>query len=41
MKNMLGKAVWIIPALGKSKPICGIGFAQGPGCITLVGIVES
>lgn len=28
---MLGKAAWVIPALGKGKPICGIAFAQGPG----------
>lgn len=41
MKNVLGKAVWVIPALGKDEPICGIAFAQGPACITLVGIVES
>ncbi|GAB0209850.1 hypothetical protein GRJ2_003450700 [Grus japonensis] len=32
MKNMLGKTVWVIPASGKGKPICGIAFAQGPGC---------
>jgi len=31
-RNMLGKTVWLIPALGKGKPICGIVFAQGPGC---------
>ncbi|XP_064902006.1 uncharacterized protein LOC135577289 [Columba livia] len=31
MKNMLGKAVWVTPASGKGKPICGIVFAQGPG----------
>ena len=30
--NMLGKTVWVIPASGKGKPICGIAFAQGPGC---------
>ncbi|GAB0192637.1 hypothetical protein GRJ2_001729100 [Grus japonensis] len=32
MKNMLGKTVWVISASGKGKPICGIAFAQGPGC---------
>ncbi|GAB0205179.1 hypothetical protein GRJ2_002983500 [Grus japonensis] len=32
MKNMLGKTVWVIPTSGKGKPICGIAFAQGPGC---------
>ncbi|GAB0183648.1 hypothetical protein GRJ2_000830100 [Grus japonensis] len=32
MKNMLGKTVWVIPASGKGKPICGTAFAQGPGC---------
>ncbi|GAB0203748.1 hypothetical protein GRJ2_002840400 [Grus japonensis] len=31
MKNMLGKTVWVSPASDKSKPICGIAFAQGPG----------
>lgn len=31
MKNVLGKAVWIHPALGKGRPMCGIAFAQGPG----------
>lgn len=28
-----GKALWVAPPLGKHKPICGVGFAQGPGCI--------
>ncbi|KAK4819214.1 hypothetical protein QYF61_027044 [Mycteria americana] len=32
IKSMLGKTVWVIPALGKGKPIRGIAFAQGPGC---------
>jgi len=32
MKNMLGKTVWGIPAMGKGKPIHGITFAQGHGC---------
>ena len=32
IKNMLGKTVWVIPALGKDKPIRGIAFAQGHGC---------
>ncbi|GAB0208180.1 hypothetical protein GRJ2_003283700 [Grus japonensis] len=32
MKNMLVKIVWVSPASDKSKPICGIAFAQGPGC---------
>ena len=30
--NMLGKTVWVIPAMGKDKPIRGIVFARGPGC---------
>ena len=30
---MLEKTVWVIPALLKGKPIHGIAFAQGPGCI--------
>lgn len=30
--NMLGKVVWVTPALGKSKPIRGTAFAQRPGC---------
>lgn len=29
---MLGKTVWVIPALSKGKPIGGIAFAEGPGC---------
>ena len=33
IKSMLGKTVWVIPASSKGKPICGIVFAQGPGCI--------
>ena len=32
MHNMLGKTVWVSPASGKGKPVCGIAFAQGPGC---------
>jgi len=32
MRNMLGKTVWVSPALGKGKPVRGIAFAQGPGC---------
>lgn len=32
MRNVLGKAVWIHPASGKGKPMCGLAFAQGPGC---------
>lgn len=31
IKNMLGKTVWVIPDLGKGKPICMNAFAQGPG----------
>ncbi|XP_064901556.1 uncharacterized protein LOC135577261 [Columba livia] len=31
-RNMLEKAVWVIPALGKGKHTHGIVFAQGPGC---------
>jgi len=33
MRNMLGKTVWVNPASGKGKPVRGIAFAQGPGCI--------
>ena len=32
IKNILGKTVWVIPASGKGKPICGTAFAQGPRC---------
>ena len=32
VKNMLGKAVWVLPAFGKGKPLRGTVFAQGPGC---------
>ncbi|KAK4819224.1 hypothetical protein QYF61_027054 [Mycteria americana] len=32
IKSMLGKTVWVIPALGKGKPIRGTAFAQRPGC---------
>ena len=32
VKNMLGKAVWVLPASGKGKPLRGTVFAQGPGC---------
>jgi len=31
-RNVLGKTNWVIPALGKDKPILGIVFAQVPGC---------
>ena len=31
VKNVLGKAVWVLPASGKGKPLCGTVFAQGPG----------
>ena len=31
-RNILGKTVWVIPASGKGKLICGIVFAQGPEC---------
>lgn len=33
VKNMLGKAVWVLPPCGKGKPLRGTVFAQGPGCI--------
>ena len=32
IRNMLGKGVWVTPALGKGKPMRRITFAQGPGC---------
>ena len=32
VKSMLGKAVWVLPASRKGKPLCGTVFAQGPGC---------
>ena len=32
VKSMLEKAVWVPPASGKGKPLCGTVFAQGPGC---------
>ena len=32
VKNMLGKAVWVLPASGKGKPLHGTVFAHGPGC---------
>ena len=32
VKNMLKKAVWVLPASGKGKPLRGTVFAQGPGC---------
>jgi len=32
MRNMLGKTVWVSPALGKGKPVHGFASAQGPGC---------
>jgi len=32
MQNMLGKTVWVSPALGKGKPVRGIAVPQGPGC---------
>ena len=31
VKNMLGKAVWVLPAFGKGKPLHGTVFAQAPG----------
>ena len=31
IKNMFGKAVWVLPASGKGKPLHGTVFAQGPG----------
>ena len=31
VKSMLGKAVWVLPASGMSKPLRGTVFAQGPG----------
>ena len=31
VKNMLGKAVWVLPFSGKDKPLRGTVFAQGPG----------
>ena len=31
-RNVLGKTVWVTPAVGKGKPMCRITFAQGPGC---------
>ena len=31
VKSMLGKVVWVLPASGKGKPLCGTVFAQGPG----------
>lgn len=33
IKNILGKTVWVIPTSGKGKPLCGIAFGQGPGCM--------
>lgn len=30
--HTVGKSVGLTSALGKGKPICGITFAQGPGC---------
>ena len=32
VKDMLGKAVWVLPASGKGKPLRGTVFAHGPGC---------
>ena len=32
VENILGKTAWVSPASGKGNPICGIAFAQGPGC---------
>ena len=45
-KNMMGKTVWVSPALGNGKPMRGINFAQGPGCTcwvitTWTGSLES
>jgi len=31
VKNMLGKVVWVFPASGMGKPLCGTVFTQGPG----------
>ena len=30
VKNMLGKADWVLPASGKGEPLHGTAFAQGP-----------
>jgi len=35
-RNVLGKTVWVISALGKGKPIRGIVFTEGPGCASWV-----
>ncbi|KAK4806782.1 hypothetical protein QYF61_005578 [Mycteria americana] len=40
IKNMLGKTVRVTPASGKGKPICGIAFAQGPGCTWWVAALQ-
>ena len=31
IKNMLSMTVWIIPASGEGKPMCGTAFTQRPG----------
>ncbi|RMB88620.1 hypothetical protein DUI87_35008 [Hirundo rustica rustica] len=31
-RGLLGKTVWIKSASSSDKPICGVVFAQGPGC---------
>ena len=31
VKSMMGKAVWVLPASGKGKPLRGTVFAQRPG----------
>ncbi|RMC19355.1 hypothetical protein DUI87_03964 [Hirundo rustica rustica] len=31
-RGLLGKTVWIKSASSTDKPICGVVFAQGPGC---------
>ena len=32
IRKMLGRIVWVIPALGNGKLLCEIASAQGPGC---------
>lgn len=32
IKSMLRKTDWVISALGKGKPVCGIASVQGPVC---------
>ena len=33
VKSTLGKAIWVFPASGKGRPVCGTVFGQGPGSI--------